>query len=124
MGVSLSLFFFRILLQHSMVSLFLMLPPCSATTPMLTSHTFSTVSFQAIRKNASLAKEAPLTSSPAFLMDILKLSKRFDCPFPMPSIQLFFVMTLLLTAALLKICCRRTWDACNVNINHYVLLLV
>ena len=159
------------LLQHSIASLSLMLPPGSAITPMPASHASSTASFQAVNricmllvqkdtstavvllangyhvlqikkwkatialcscncqfqfhsqdqyflkvkttvnlfkhhyewcqtaitltevipkgKNASLAKAAPLTSSPAFLMDILKLSKRFGCPLPMPSIQLF-----------------------------------
>lgn len=40
-------------------------------------------------KKASLAKAAPLTSSPAFFKAILKLSSRFGCPLPMPSIQLF-----------------------------------
>lgn len=40
-------------------------------------------------KKASLAKAAPLTSSPAFLTAILKLSTRFGCPLPIPNIQLF-----------------------------------
>lgn len=42
-------------------------------------------------KNASLAKAAPLASSPAFLKANLKLSTRFGCPLPIPNIQLFFI---------------------------------
>ena len=40
-------------------------------------------------KKASLAKAAPLTSSPAFLKAIRKLSTRFGWPLPIPNIQLF-----------------------------------
>jgi hypothetical protein len=41
-------------------------------------------------KKASLANAAPLASSPAFLKAILRLSRLFGWPLPIPSMQLFY----------------------------------
>nr|GMD03243.1 hypothetical protein Iba_chr06aCG7010 [Ipomoea batatas] len=79
-----------------MASWSLMLPPGSAITLTPLWHASSTASFHADGKKASLANAAPLTSSPAFFKAILKLSRRFGCPLPIPSIQLFCIINIAL----------------------------
>jgi hypothetical protein len=72
-------------------------PSCEIDSPLSWHNTCATkqstrmnkICFLPKGKKASLASAAPLASSPAFLKAILRLSRLFGWPLPIPNMQLF-----------------------------------